>query len=91
MPVTKIVINAPAKVNLFLDVLDRDKKSYHRILTVFQAISLFDTITITVQRLKFNKVVVNNRELEKRRNIVEDVLDIFKERYKTIDKFLETI
>jgi len=87
LPDTKIVINAPAKINLFLDVLDRDKKSYHSILTVFQAISLFDTITITVQRSRVNRIVVNNRELQNRRNIVEDVLDIFKERYNINRKF----
>ncbi len=42
-----IVISAPAKVNLFLEVLNKRKDSYHNILTVFERISLSDKIKIT--------------------------------------------
>ena len=42
-----ITIQAPAKVNLFLKVLGKRKDSYHSILTVFERISLADTIKIS--------------------------------------------
>ncbi|MEE8576367.1 MAG: 4-(cytidine 5'-diphospho)-2-C-methyl-D-erythritol kinase, partial [candidate division Zixibacteria bacterium] len=45
-PVDKVVISAPAKVNLFLQVLRRREDSYHDIFSQFQAVSLFDRLVI---------------------------------------------
>ncbi len=42
-----ITVKAPAKVNLFLKVLGKRKDSYHNILTVFERLSLADTIKIS--------------------------------------------
>lgn len=42
-----ITVKAPAKVNLFLKVLSKRKDSYHNIFTVFERISLADTIRIS--------------------------------------------
>lgn len=42
-----ITVKAPAKVNLFLKILGKRKDSYHNILTVFERISLADTIRIS--------------------------------------------
>jgi 4-diphosphocytidyl-2-C-methyl-D-erythritol kinase len=44
---TSITVKAPAKVNLFLKVLSKRKDSYHNIHTLFERISLADTIKIT--------------------------------------------
>ena len=42
-----VVVRAPAKVNLFLKVLSRRIDGYHNILTLFERISLADTIKIS--------------------------------------------
>jgi len=42
----KIRVAAPAKVNLYLDVLGRREDGYHEIDTVMQTVSLADTITL---------------------------------------------
>ena len=42
-----IELTAPAKVNLFLKVLNKRRDSYHNILTVFERISLADHIKIS--------------------------------------------
>jgi len=42
-----ITVKAHAKVNLFLKVLGKRKDSFHNILTIFERISLADTIKIT--------------------------------------------
>ena len=42
-----VIVTAPAKVNLFLKVLSQRKDSYHNILTLFERISLADTIKIS--------------------------------------------
>lgn len=42
----KIVLKAPAKVNLFLKVIGRRADGYHDIETLFEKIGLFDKITL---------------------------------------------
>ena len=44
---TSIELTAPAKVNLFLKVLNKRSDGYHNILTLFERISLCDTIKIS--------------------------------------------
>lgn len=41
-----MVVRCPAKINLFLSVGPADSTGYHPICTVFQAVGLYDTITI---------------------------------------------
>lgn len=43
----RIVIDTPAKINLFLQVLGKRPDGYHNINSVFQAVSLFDTLSFT--------------------------------------------
>ncbi len=42
----KVVMQCPAKVNLFLAVGPKDVRGYHPLRTIFQAVSLFDVLTI---------------------------------------------
>ena len=42
-----ITLSAPAKVNIFLKVLNKRKDGYHNILTLFERISLADKIIIS--------------------------------------------
>lgn len=44
----RVVVRAPAKVNLHLEVLRQRPDGYHEIETVLQAIDLFDTVTVTL-------------------------------------------
>lgn len=42
----KIIIEAPAKINLYLDVLKKRNDGYHEVEMIMQTVSLFDKITI---------------------------------------------
>ena len=75
----KVIINTPAKINLFLDVIAREKSGFHSIITLFQAISLFDTII--VKKSRENRIIVNNKQLKGRHNIVEDVVEYYRQKY----------
>lgn len=44
----ELTILAPAKINLFLDVLGKRENGYHDILSVMQTVGIFDRITISV-------------------------------------------
>ncbi len=46
MNTSGVVIRAPGKVNLGLSVGPLDSDGYHELVTVFQAISLFDDVTV---------------------------------------------
>lgn len=42
-------IDCPAKINLFLEVLGRRPDGYHDIETIFQTVSLADTVTVALE------------------------------------------
>jgi len=46
MPVKSVTVRVPAKVNLQLSVGPKEEDGYHNLVSVFQAISIFDDITI---------------------------------------------
>lgn len=43
-----ITVNAPAKINLYLEVCDKRADGYHDIKSIMQTVSLFDIVTVTV-------------------------------------------
>src|SRR3989338_2921545 len=63
---TSIEVVAHAKVNLFLEVLGKRKDSYHKILTIFERISLADEIKILKIpkgiRISSDKFITRNPE-----------------------------
>ncbi len=56
----KVIINSPAKINLFLKVTGKRPDGYHDIYTIFQKVSLFDKVEICAN----TKVQSNTIELE---------------------------
>jgi len=42
-----VTLSAPAKVNLYLDIVSKRRDGYHNIKTIFQKINLVDTIEVT--------------------------------------------
>jgi 4-diphosphocytidyl-2-C-methyl-D-erythritol kinase len=52
MPVTSVSVRVPAKVNLQLSVGPREEDGFHNLVSVFQAISIFDEVTISLSQPK---------------------------------------
>ncbi len=48
-PMVAAHVRAPAKVNLYLEVLGRRPDGYHEIRTIMQAVSLYDELSFTVR------------------------------------------
>ena len=42
-----LVLQAPAKINLSLDITGKRTDGYHTLRSVFQTVGIFDTLTIT--------------------------------------------
>ena len=45
---TQVKVKAPAKINLSLDIVGRRPDGYHTVAMVLQAVSLYDTLTFTL-------------------------------------------
>ena len=52
----EITVNAPAKINLYLDILNKRNDGYHEVEMIMQTVSLFDKITIKKSDKKGIKV-----------------------------------
>lgn len=52
-------MNAPAKINLFLDVLGIRNDGYHDISSIMHSVTLFDEISVNVTRLNTNDNVIS--------------------------------
>jgi 4-diphosphocytidyl-2-C-methyl-D-erythritol kinase len=57
MPVKSVTVRVPAKVNLQLSVGPRESDGFHNLVSVFQAISIFDEITLTLTPLGSGLVI----------------------------------
>src|ERR1700687_5903174 len=50
LPMKSVLVPAYAKVNLCLDILGRRSDGYHELRTIFQTITLHDTLALEVGR-----------------------------------------
>jgi len=48
VPIRSVTVRVPAKVNLQLSVGPRELDGYHQLVTVFQAISIFDDVIVKI-------------------------------------------
>jgi 4-diphosphocytidyl-2-C-methyl-D-erythritol kinase len=61
--VNKLVIKSYAKLNLYLEVINKRKDNYHNIKTVFERISLFDKITLKPRPDELIKIICKNPDV----------------------------
>ena len=45
----KMIVQSPAKINLFLDITGKRSDGYHIINTVMQSVSLYDDVIVTLE------------------------------------------
>jgi 4-diphosphocytidyl-2-C-methyl-D-erythritol kinase len=82
-----IIEKAPAKLNLFLDILNKRKDNYHDILSLMVKIKLFDIIRISLIKSKKTKIECNIEELNGKENIAYAAVLEMKKFYNIIDNF----
>jgi 4-diphosphocytidyl-2-C-methyl-D-erythritol kinase len=89
----KIEVKCPAKVNLFLAVGPVDSRKYHPIRTIFQAVDLFDTLTLelshTTEFLCSNSNVPRLNTVTKAIEMVSEIAEVPHLRI-TLDKNIPT-
>ena len=78
-----LVENAYAKINLYLDVVRKKDDGYHDILSVMQAVSLYDRIKLTKSAVYSDIVVLSSSEKlpqDPKQNLVYRAADLFFEK-----------
>lgn len=70
-------IKAPAKINLHLDILERRADGYHNLLSIFQSVALFDTITISRGKKGSGCTVKGDFPFPQEENIIKKAVKSF--------------
>lgn len=69
---------APAKVNLYLKVLGRRPDGYHEILSLFQMVSLYDTLNICSLKRKNSLQLEGNFDCSAQENLICKAVEVFR-------------
>lgn len=83
----KINLLAPAKINLFLEVLNKREDGFHNINSLFQAISLYDELEISIiEKPVINLTIKNNFEkLPIEDNIISKAFNLIQSKFNLIN------
>ena len=77
----RVLITAPAKINLYLDVTGKRSDGYHEVVNIMQSISLSDTISIEKSNLEKISIKCNVEDVPKsRKNTAYRAAEIFLEK-----------
>jgi 4-diphosphocytidyl-2-C-methyl-D-erythritol kinase len=77
-----LILEAPAKVNLHLEILKRRPDGFHEILSILQAISLFDRIRIRSLKQTGIVRILCNPPLAGERNLVGAAVELFRNSFE---------
>lgn len=79
----KVQLDSFAKINLYLRVRPRRRDNYHGITTVFQRISLKDTITLQNRKDSRIKISTNNKKLScDKSNFAWQAVELLRKKFK---------
>lgn len=76
---SKVIIEAPAKINLHLEVIGKRKDGFHSIRSVFQLVSISDLITITRTGGEGYYALKGNFDFPLENNLITGALNLFRE------------
>jgi 4-diphosphocytidyl-2-C-methyl-D-erythritol kinase len=76
-----ITLNAPAKINIYLDVLNKRKDSYHNIATIFCKLNLSDKITVKAKQEGVSIACSNTNLLSGRKNLAYKAAILMKKNF----------
>lgn len=56
----KVIAKAPAKINLYLDILEKTADDYHNVEMIMQTVSLYDLVTVEPNNIE--KIVISSNK-----------------------------
>ncbi len=85
-----VTAKAPAKINLYLDILGKYENDYHRVEMIMQAVSLYDTVTISTNKSRQINISSNYKfPGVKQKNSAYRAVDEFFKYTKTVNPGLD--
>ncbi len=77
-----MIVTAPAKINLYLEIINKRPDGYHNIESVMHTVSLFDILEFTeLQEDKIELICDNTELIDTKKNLVYKAAKKFKEHY----------
>lgn len=77
-----MIVYAPAKINLFLEIINKRADGYHNIESIMHTVSLFDTLEFSELKEDKIELICENTNLPNdRTNLVYKAAEKFKEKY----------
>ena len=78
-----MIVQAPAKINLFLEIINKRPDGYHNIESVMHTVSLFDILEFTEIQENKIELVCDNMQLSSdvKKNLVYKAAEKFKQQY----------
>ncbi len=80
---TSLKILSPAKLNLFLHILNKRSDGYHNLQTVFQFVELFDEITFTLRADNTTHLTSSIKAIENTDNLIFKAAQLLKQNTQT--------
>ena len=81
-------IKCPAKINLTLEILNKRDDGFHNIKSIMQLISLYDYLTITMQKSSSNRIILSGNSNEipyDEKNLVYKAIKLYLEEANITD------
>jgi 4-diphosphocytidyl-2-C-methyl-D-erythritol kinase len=72
-----VCIEAPAKINLHLDILEKRSDGYHDLQSIFQTVSLFDTLCVRSLKTEKKCTISGNFQFPQEDNIIRKAYDLY--------------
>jgi 4-diphosphocytidyl-2-C-methyl-D-erythritol kinase len=67
-----VKFKSPAKLNLFLNIIDRKPDGYHNLQSIFTFVDLYDELFFKIERSESRKINVNNPSVQT--NLFDDLI-----------------
>jgi len=77
--IKEVQIDSPAKINLHLDVLNKREDGFHNLFSIFQMISLYDTIKIEENHNKNSCIINGPFNFPQEKNIMYKAVSLYRE------------
>ena len=83
----RLKISAPAKINLFLEVLNKRPDGFHNLNSIFQAVSLYDHLTFELTDSSEVELVLTNQSLTSQAPLPLDRTNLIVRAWEAVREF----
>lgn len=81
LPDSSISLLSPAKLNLYLNIVGKYHSGFHKIESIVERVSLYDEVTISVERKPMIRITCNDKGLENEDNLCFKAAQLLKEKF----------